>query len=149
MEDVSSSPGGHKRKRSITPTKHHLAAHEAALGAVPELQIPQPLLQTPMMGDDDDDDRDSWTGIQSPHPHVHGDPVTGVQVDQKRRKRVFSNRMKTGCITCRRMRVFSNRMKTGCITCRRMKKKCDEGKPECKLPYFGFLVFLFFFLRIS
>jgi hypothetical protein len=68
---------------SITPTKHHLAAHEAALGAVPELQIPQPLPQTPMMGDDDDDDRDSLRGIQSPHPRVHrnlvtGDPVTGV-----------------------------------------------------------------------
>jgi hypothetical protein len=111
---------------SITPTKHHLAAHEAALGAVPELQIPQPLPQTPMMGDDDDDDRDSLRGIQSPHPHVHRDPMTGVQVDQKRRKRVFSNRTKTGCLTCRRR-----------------KKKCDEGKPECKLPYFGFLVFLF------
>jgi hypothetical protein len=133
MEDVSSSPGGHKRKRSITPTTqtqhHHLAAHEAALGAVPQLQIPQPLPQTPMMGDDDDDERDSLRGMdsQSPHPHVHRDPVTGVQVDQKRRKRVFSNRTKTGCITCRRR-----------------KKKCDEGKPECKLPYFGFLVFSFY-----
>ncbi|RPB01140.1 trimeric LpxA-like protein [Choiromyces venosus 120613-1] len=30
-----------------------------------------------------------------------------------------------------RKRVFSNRTKTGCITCRRRKKKCDEGKPEC------------------
>ncbi|KAI5783071.1 hypothetical protein FPQ18DRAFT_266934 [Pyronema domesticum] len=69
-----------------------------------------------MIGDDDDDERDSLRGMdsQSPHPHVHRDPVTGVQVDQKRRKRVFSNRTKTGCITCRRR-----------------KKKCDEGKPEC------------------
>ncbi|CAZ84090.1 unnamed protein product [Tuber melanosporum] len=31
----------------------------------------------------------------------------------------------------KRKRVFSNRTKTGCITCRRRKKKCDEGKPEC------------------
>ncbi|KAI9835515.1 MAG: hypothetical protein M1819_001966 [Sarea resinae] len=41
-------------------------------------------------------------------------PQSGVQVDHKRRKRVFSNRTKTGCMTCRRR-----------------KKKCDEEKPEC------------------
>lgn len=27
--------------------------------------------------------------------------------------------------------MFSNRTKTGCLTCRRRKKKCDEAKPEC------------------
>lgn len=32
----------------------------------------------------------------------------------------------------KRKRVFSNRTKTGCVTCRRRKKKCDEEKPECK-----------------
>ena len=32
----------------------------------------------------------------------------------------------------RRKRVFSNRTKTGCMTCRRRKKKCDEMHPECK-----------------
>ncbi|KAG8528083.1 uncharacterized protein KY384_006999 [Bacidia gigantensis] len=31
----------------------------------------------------------------------------------------------------RRKRVFSNRTKTGCMTCRRRKKKCDEQHPEC------------------
>ncbi|KAI9796545.1 MAG: Maltose acetyltransferase [Piccolia ochrophora] len=41
-------------------------------------------------------------------------PNSGVQVDHRRRKRVFSNRTKTGCMTCRRR-----------------KKKCDEQKPEC------------------
>jgi len=34
----------------------------------------------------------------------------------------------------RRKRQFANRTKTGCITCRRRKKKCDEGKPECRSP---------------
>ncbi|KAL7271686.1 hypothetical protein RUND412_005533 [Rhizina undulata] len=43
-----------------------------------------------------------------------GSPGPTTQVEHKRRKRVFSNRTKTGCITCRRR-----------------KKKCDEGKPEC------------------
>lgn len=40
---------------------------------------------------------------------------SGLDLDRKRRKRVFSNRTKTGCMTCRRR-----------------KKKCDEQHPECK-----------------
>ncbi|KAL2362965.1 hypothetical protein RJZ56_004108 [Blastomyces dermatitidis] len=31
----------------------------------------------------------------------------------------------------KRKRVFSNRTKTGCMTCRRRKKKCDEQHPSC------------------
>ena len=42
---------------------------------------------------------------------------SGVQVDADRK---------------RRKRVFSNRTKTGCMTCRKRKKKCDEQKPECE-----------------
>lgn len=33
----------------------------------------------------------------------------------------------------KRKRVFSNRTKTGCMTCRRRKKKCDEQHPACTL----------------
>ncbi|KAJ5281952.1 maltose acetyltransferase [Penicillium angulare] len=40
-------------------------------------------------------------------------PTTAVQVAPKRK------------------RVFSNRTKTGCMTCRRRKKKCDEQHPSC------------------
>lgn len=36
----------------------------------------------------------------------------------------------------KRKRQFSNRTKTGCLTCRRRKKKCDEGKPECRSSHF-------------
>ncbi|KAF4126291.1 Acetyltransferase (isoleucine patch superfamily) [Geosmithia morbida] len=32
----------------------------------------------------------------------------------------------------KRKRNFSNRTKTGCMTCRKRKKKCDETKPECQ-----------------
>ena len=36
----------------------------------------------------------------------------------------------------RRKRIFSNRTKTGCMTCRKRKKKCDEQHPECEsLPF--------------
>lgn len=31
----------------------------------------------------------------------------------------------------KRKRNFSNRTKTGCLTCRKRKKKCDETKPKC------------------
>jgi hypothetical protein len=31
----------------------------------------------------------------------------------------------------KRKRNFSNRTKTGCLTCRHRKKKCDEVKPYC------------------
>lgn len=33
----------------------------------------------------------------------------------------------------KRKRNFSNRTKTGCVTCRKRKKKCDEARPICKL----------------
>lgn len=32
----------------------------------------------------------------------------------------------------KRKRNFSNRTKTGCMTCRKRKKKCDETRPECE-----------------
>lgn len=32
----------------------------------------------------------------------------------------------------KRKRNFSNRTKTGCMTCRKRKKKCDEQHPVCK-----------------
>ncbi|KAL4801247.1 hypothetical protein BDV18DRAFT_87374 [Aspergillus unguis] len=34
-------------------------------------------------------------------------------------------------IAPKRKRVFSNRTKTGCLTCRKRKKKCDEQRPAC------------------
>jgi hypothetical protein len=39
----------------------------------------------------------------------------------------------------KRKRVFSNRTKTGCMTCRRRKKKCDEQHPACKSIPGGYL----------
>jgi hypothetical protein len=33
--------------------------------------------------------------------------------------------------TPKKKRAFSHRTKTGCITCRHRKKKCDEQKPSC------------------
>jgi hypothetical protein len=53
-----------------------------------------------------------------PSRHQFGEySRSGVQVDQDRK---------------RRKRVFSNRTKTGCMTCRKRKKKCDELHPECE-----------------
>ncbi|KAJ5340164.1 Maltose/galactoside acetyltransferase [Penicillium brevicompactum] len=36
-----------------------------------------------------------------------------------------------GQVAQKRKRVFSHRSKTGCMTCRRRKKKCDEQHPAC------------------
>jgi hypothetical protein len=61
----------------------------------------------------DGDDRSPYPGPYTPvEPRKDG----VVQADPKKRKRNFSNRTKTGCLTCRKR-----------------KKKCDEQKPECEL----------------
>ncbi|KAK7612742.1 hypothetical protein BKA81DRAFT_171504 [Phyllosticta paracitricarpa] len=53
--------------------------------------------------------------LSSENPGITEITKAGVQIDpQKKRKRNFSNRTKTGCQTCRRR-----------------KKKCDETKPIC------------------
>ena len=62
-----------------------------------------------------DDERSANTSY-SPYGNDHRDIST--QSDPKKRKRNFSNRTKTGCMTCRRR-----------------KKKCDEARPECKFPH--------------
>ncbi|KAL4785063.1 hypothetical protein BJX76DRAFT_190107 [Aspergillus varians] len=50
---------------------------------------------------------------QAPSPFPQDRPQNPVQIAPKRK------------------RVFSNRTKTGCMTCRRRKKKCDEQHPAC------------------
>ena len=61
--------------------------------------------------DDDDHSSNPYSGYGNDRREM------SVQSDPKKRKRNFSNRTKTGCMTCRRR-----------------KKKCDETKPECKYP---------------
>ncbi|KAK4665548.1 hypothetical protein QC763_402530 [Podospora pseudopauciseta] len=58
----------------------------------------------------DGDDRGMYSGQYTPEQRRDG----VIQSDPKKRKRNFSNRTKTGCLTCRKR-----------------KKKCDETKPEC------------------
>lgn len=62
----------------------------------------------------DDEDRNSATYESYPQDRTQMTSVQ-IQADMKKRKRNFSNRTKTGCMTCRRR-----------------KKKCDEQRPECK-----------------
>lgn len=122
------SPEISNQQRAVTPTTqithHHLAAHEAAMADEhssntgrtnqhrhqsslgPEDHAGSYSVDEDMKGNDDGRTR---AGTQE------GSPQPGTsQGDPKKRKRIFSNRTKTGCITCRRR-----------------KKKCDEGKPEC------------------
>jgi hypothetical protein len=67
---------------------------------------------------------------QSPDMDVDDSPVAsfrhGSFIGEQRRDGLIQSDPK------KRKRNFSNRTKTGCLTCRRRKKKCDEAKPECK-----------------
>ena len=130
-ESMDPSVNGQKRKRTpeeidrdnraVSPTtqtqRHHLAAHEAALGVSSGGDLrAQSIHMQPEDSYQVDDHRFHDEGPSFRSTHGEGSPQPG----EKRRKRVFSNRTKTGCITCRRR-----------------KKKCDEGKPECEffLPF--------------
>jgi hypothetical protein len=55
-------------------------------------------------------------GSHTPYDHDRDSPNTITVVGPKRK------------------RNFSNRTKTGCMTCRRRKKKCDETHPICEQP---------------
>lgn len=68
---------------------------------------------TSLGGTPDNDDPNGRSTRGSDHG-ADRTPTSAVQTDPRKRKRVFSNRTKTGCMTCRRR-----------------KKKCDEQKPEC------------------
>ncbi|KAI5462493.1 hypothetical protein BGZ63DRAFT_215732 [Mariannaea sp. PMI_226] len=61
----------------------------------------------------------------SPDVEERSITVYGGQYSEQRRDGVLQHDPK------KRKRNFSNRTKTGCLTCRKRKKKCDEQKPEC------------------
>ncbi|MCJ1311724.1 Maltose acetyltransferase [Agyrium rufum] len=71
---------------------------------------PQPIRTDHTRFDHDDPNSQSYASYSD----QSRTPVQGPEGDRKRRKRVFSNRTKTGCLTCRKR-----------------KKKCDEAHPEC------------------
>ncbi|KAI0472697.1 trimeric LpxA-like protein [Xylariaceae sp. FL0804] len=58
-------------------------------------------------------------------PDGDDSPIYGALTPEQRRDAVIQSDPK------KRKRNFSNRTKTGCLTCRKRKKKCDETKPEC------------------
>lgn len=55
-----------------------------------------------------------------------GEGYSGQYTPEQRRDGLLQSDPK------KRKRNFSNRTKTGCLTCRKRKKKCDEAKPECE-----------------
>ncbi|KAI9686546.1 MAG: Maltose acetyltransferase [Bathelium mastoideum] len=69
-----------------------------------------------------------------PQQHIQFQPgmplANGVQTAPPK-SRTGPERPPVIQIDKKRKRVFSNRTKTGCLTCRSRKKKCDETKPAC------------------
>ncbi|RDA89461.1 hypothetical protein CP533_5662 [Ophiocordyceps camponoti-saundersi (nom. inval.)] len=96
-QDSSSWHSHHPRRASPSPTthhphqQHHQHHHSDYSQTSPDAEDPPP----------------SATSL-------YGQDAATPQHDAKKRKRNFSNRTKTGCLTCRKR-----------------KKKCDEHKPEC------------------
>ncbi|KAF9882361.1 bacterial transferase hexapeptide [Colletotrichum karsti] len=85
----------------------------------PDEQVGEALRRANQMESQDYDDNNSPDGDDrgmpySPYTPTGGSRDPSLQSDPKKRKRNFSNRTKTGCLTCRKR-----------------KKKCDEQKPEC------------------
>lgn len=56
-----------------------------------------------------------------------------AEVDQRSIPQAYTQERPQAAVQVapKRKRVFSNRTKTGCLTCRRRKKKCDEQHPAC------------------
>ncbi|KAJ3482556.1 hypothetical protein NLG97_g7534 [Lecanicillium saksenae] len=69
--------------------------------------------------------------VQRQPEHVHVTPQNNNQAVVQYPSPAYSDPPRSGPAK-KRKRNFSNRTKTGCLTCRRRKKKCDEAKPECK-----------------
>ena len=81
-------------------------------------------------------------GNQTSHPHQMRADFVSPEDDDSHDPQNYGSYTATNCGSMsgdgnrdhkRRKRVFSNRTKTGCLTCRRRKKKCDEAHPECEL----------------
>lgn len=67
---------------------------------------------------------------REPSEHQYASSANGGDQEKQEDGMEKSNGMHSGQ---KRKRNFSNRTKTGCITCRTRKKKCDEGRPFCML----------------
>jgi len=102
---------GYEATRTITPTHSN---HSDAQLAEALTRESQQIDDQTGRGGGSPDEGDSQETPQRSLDYGTDRTPSNLPVDHKRRKRVFSNRTKTGCLTCRRR-----------------KKKCDELKPEC------------------
>jgi hypothetical protein len=73
--------------------------------------------------------RDANVSEAQPRPW-EPQPITNGQTTDDQ----YSHEAVTGvtALAPKRKRNFSNRTKTGCLTCRTRKKKCDEAQPVCE-----------------
>lgn len=67
-----------------------------------------------------------------PEPRALSRPIQSAPSAQPASAPAFVTERPATAVPPKRKRVFSNRTKTGCMTCRRRKKKCDEQRPSCE-----------------
>lgn len=68
----------------------------------------------------------------APEPRALSRPIQSAPGVQSASAAAFVTERPATAVPPKRKRVFSNRTKTGCMTCRRRKKKCDEQHPYCE-----------------
>ena len=117
----SNSPQGQKRKRTPEPTSAG--------------QRPNPAQQH-QQSNQQRIGEDAGLTSQMVAEFFDNDTATDDKINLQSMKISEGSPQATG--DRRRKRQFANRVKTGCVTCRRRKKKCDEGKPECVLSLLWF-----------
>ncbi|KAI9755364.1 MAG: Maltose acetyltransferase [Lichina confinis] len=123
----SASEHGHDARMSLPSDRAESADIRLAEALQRDIQSHEPVrdLSTGVSPDDDDDD-DPDSGLRQ-GSEDYGTDRTPTSASHNK-----NNSSAAGVDHRRRKRVFSNRTKTGCMTCRRRKKKCDEKKPECE-----------------
>ena len=121
--------------------QHHERQRPLASEYDPHASVPHPYYEQSASGGHGDIERRvvEALGSHSDDPHGHGNAYESPDPDDMGSQTHYGEytTSRSGAVQVdgdrkRRKRVFSNRTKTGCMTCRKRKKKCDEQKPECE-----------------
>ena len=120
--------GGHNAAYSPWPTDQpngHTWHPERPIQSQPSVNGSRPNTSEAQMGGVQREG--NMSEAAQPRPWDHQSTTNGH--DQ------YNHETHTGgtAVTPKRKRNFSNRTKTGCLTCRNRKKKCDETQPICEL----------------
>jgi len=131
--------------RDVRPGLSTRYSHDSGSQAYALASLSEGTLGRPRQSPSDESLESDSSPQRSQHGHAEDEPDfhagNTAPTLQKQRKRYVDFAIRC-CIESvlpdvsnqliQNARVFSNRTKTGCMTCRERKKKCDEKKPDCQ-----------------